>query len=68
MILTDPSKADLKIKSLILKNISNVIKKKNYVLGDNVEKFEKEFSNFCGSKYAVGVNSGTDALIISLMS
>jgi dTDP-4-amino-4,6-dideoxygalactose transaminase len=28
--------------------------------------FEKEFASFCGTKYAVGVNSGTDALFLSL--
>jgi dTDP-4-amino-4,6-dideoxygalactose transaminase len=37
-----------------------------YILSENVEKFEKEFAEFCGVKYCVGVNSGTDALILSL--
>lgn len=33
-----------------------------YVLGDNVLKFETEFSNYCGTKFCVGVSSGLDAL------
>ncbi len=36
-----------------------------YILGNKVEKFEKEFSNFLGSKYCVGLNSGLDALILA---
>jgi len=37
-----------------------------YILGENVEKFEKEFSAYCGARYAVGVSSGTDALKLAL--
>lgn len=33
-----------------------------YVLGPNVEKFEKDFAKFCGYKYAVGVSTGLSAL------
>ncbi len=36
-----------------------------YILGPKVEKFEKEFSDFIGTKYAVGLNSGLDALILT---
>ncbi len=36
-----------------------------YVLGRNVEKFEREFSSFIGSKYCVGLNSGLDALTLA---
>ena len=37
-----------------------------YILGENVEKFESNFSQFIGSKYCVGVNSGLDALILAV--
>lgn len=37
----------------------------NYVLGENVTLFEKEFSQYIGSNYAVGVASGLDALWIA---
>lgn len=38
-----------------------------YILGHEVERFEDEFSAYVGSGYAVGVNSGSDALLLSLM-
>ena len=37
-----------------------------YVLGNEVEQFEKEFARFTGRKYCVGLNSGLDALIMSV--
>jgi dTDP-3-amino-2,3,6-trideoxy-4-keto-D-glucose/dTDP-3-amino-3,4,6-trideoxy-alpha-D-glucose/dTDP-2,6-dideoxy-D-kanosamine transaminase len=40
----------------------------DFTLGHRVEKFEQEFANFIGTKYAVGVNSGTDALRLSLIA
>jgi dTDP-4-amino-4,6-dideoxygalactose transaminase len=36
------------------------------ILGPEVEAFEQEWAAFCGSRHAVGVNSGTDALILAL--
>lgn len=38
-----------------------------YILGDEVNAFEAEFARFCGTKYGVGVSSGTAALHLSLM-
>lgn len=35
-----------------------------YVLGEEVGNFEKKFSDYCGSRYAIGVASGLDALIL----
>ena len=37
-------------------------------MGKELEKFEKNFSKYIGKKYAIGVNSGTDAILIGLMS
>ena len=34
------------------------------VLGENVKTFEHEFSNYCGSKFCIGVSNGLDALIL----
>lgn len=36
-----------------------------YILGKKLERFEKEFSDFLGSKHCVGLNSGLDALILA---
>jgi len=39
-----------------------------YILGKSVERFEEEWAKYVGSKHAVGVASGLDALIIALMA
>ena len=46
--------------------IVRVLEAGNYVLGAEVRAFETAFANFCGARYGVGVNSGTDALILAL--
>ena len=50
------------------KEIINTIKKKDFILGKNVIKFEKKFSKMSNSKYAIGCANGTDALILALKS
>jgi dTDP-4-amino-4,6-dideoxygalactose transaminase len=60
------NKQDKVIKKKIVKNITDVINKNNFILGDYVDKFEKAFANFCGSKYAISCANGTDALTIAL--
>ena len=53
-------------KSEIDEAINKVFYSGQYTLGKNVEEFEEEFSAYIGCKYGVGVNSGTDALILAL--
>ncbi|MFH1791051.1 MAG: DegT/DnrJ/EryC1/StrS family aminotransferase, partial [Candidatus Omnitrophota bacterium] len=50
----------------INKAIQKVIDKQAFILGEDVEILEKEIAAYCGVKYAIGVNSGTDALILAL--
>ena len=56
----------LSLKKEIDKEINKVLNSGQFILGSFVEKFEKEFANYCGVKFALGVNSGTDALILAL--
>src|SRR5438094_6917437 len=56
------------IKSELLDAIAEVLDQGQFVLGENVAEFEKQFAALCGTQYAVGVNSGTDALFLSLRS
>ena len=37
-----------------------------YILGEEVEAFEREFAAYCGAKHCVGVGNGLDALILIL--
>jgi dTDP-4-amino-4,6-dideoxygalactose transaminase len=44
----------------------NVLRNGWYVLGQELKKFEKEFAEYNGSKYCIGVGNGLDALVLSL--
>ena len=54
------------IKEEIDSAIKKVLDSGIFILGDNVNSFEREFSGYCGAKYGVGVASGTDALELAL--
>lgn len=56
------------IKEEIDKKVMEVIVNQRFILGSEVESLEKEVSSYCGTKYAVGVSSGSDALLASLMA
>lgn len=62
----DLYKQDKFLHKIILKKISNLFKKGDFILGSEVELFEKKFSKFCGSKYAISCANGTDALTLAL--
>jgi dTDP-4-amino-4,6-dideoxygalactose transaminase len=50
----------------LLKAIQPIFHQSDFVLGNAVNVFEQQFSNYHGVAHAIGVNSGTDALILSL--
>lgn len=62
----NPKAQYLSMKDEIDGAISSVLNSDSYVLGTQVDLFEREFAAFIGQNFAVGVNSGTDALILSL--
>jgi dTDP-4-amino-4,6-dideoxygalactose transaminase len=47
--------------------MERVISSGRYILGPEVEAFEKEMAIYCGTKFAVGVASGSDALVLGLL-
>ena len=55
-------------KDKIFLKIKDLIKNSKFVGGHEVEKFEKNFSKFVGSKYTVSLANGTDALEIAIKS
>ena len=63
---TDPAANYLVHKSEIDAAINNVLNSGRYILGQEVEAFEKEFASYLGVDHAIGVGNGTDALELSL--
>jgi dTDP-4-amino-4,6-dideoxygalactose transaminase len=55
-------------KHEIFRCINRVLKKGHFILTPELQNFEKSICKFAGSKYCLGVNSGTDALMMSLWS
>ena len=56
------------IKAETIEKLNEVLNTQNLILGPQVEELEKTIAGYCGSKFAVGVGSGTDALLLSLMA
>ncbi len=54
------------IKEQLLSAVARVIDHGKFILGPEVDEFEERFAQMTGVAYAVGVNSGTDALILAL--
>ncbi len=54
------------IKKEIDDAVMTVLEHCRFINGPEVKQFEEEVAAFCGVKYGIGVNSGTDALLISL--
>jgi dTDP-4-amino-4,6-dideoxygalactose transaminase len=56
------------IKDEILAVTNEIYESQYFILGPHVKKLEEEIAAYCSVKHAVGVSSGTDALILSLMA
>lgn len=48
--------------------VNDVIDSTRYIMGPKVVELEEQIAGYVGAKYATGVSSGTDALLISLMA
>jgi len=56
------------LRSEIRAAIDRVCEDQHFILGPEVDALEREIAAFCGSRFAVGVSSGTDALLAALMA
>lgn len=54
------------LKSEIHEAMTRVLERGDFIMGEEVKLFEQEVAAYLGVKYAVGMNSGTDALFIGL--
>src|SRR5215510_11932138 len=71
--MTKVSLIDLKaqyttIRAEIQQAIERVVESQHFILGPEVEGLEQEIAAFCNVRFAVGVSSGTDALLAALMA
>jgi dTDP-4-amino-4,6-dideoxygalactose transaminase len=61
-------KAQFKIIEQELKKaVNETLESTQYILGPRVEELEKKIADYVGARYAIGVSSGTDALLLCLM-
>ncbi len=56
------------IKKDILKSIETLLDNGQFILGEETKKFESRFATLCGTKHALGVANGTDALFLSMLA
>lgn len=56
------------IKDEVLAATRELYETQRFILGPEVEKLEEQIARYCHTEHAVGVSSGTDALLISLMA
>lgn len=62
----NPGLSYQELRDKILPKIDEVLTKGDLILREDVEEFEKKLADYVGTKYAVGLNSGTDALYLAL--
>jgi dTDP-4-amino-4,6-dideoxygalactose transaminase len=62
----DLKSVNFQYRDELIEACTNVIDSGWYIQGKEHEKFEKEFASYCGTKYAIGVSNGLDALILIL--
>src|SRR5579884_1115311 len=58
----------LPIRNEIRRAIDEICDSQVLTLGPAVERFEKHLASYCQTKHSIGVTSGTDALLCSLMA
>jgi dTDP-3-amino-3,4,6-trideoxy-alpha-D-glucose transaminase len=64
--LFDTSTALKPLREQLREAVARVLDSERYILGPEVEAFEREFADYCGSGEAIGVANGTEAITIAL--
>lgn len=62
----DLNAAHMELLAPISDAMSDVLQSGHYITGPHLARFEKEFADYCGTKYCVGVANGLDAITLSL--
>lgn len=66
ILFVDFKKGYEEIKEEIQGAINRVLERQWFIFGEELEKFEEDFSRYIGSKYSIGCASGTDALYLAV--
>ncbi|MDR2779003.1 MAG: DegT/DnrJ/EryC1/StrS family aminotransferase [Puniceicoccales bacterium] len=66
--LLDLKDQNAKIKAKAMEKFSEVFDSGTFILGKEVTNFEKNIAEYLGTKHAIGVSSGTDAILVALMA
>jgi dTDP-4-amino-4,6-dideoxygalactose transaminase len=64
----DLTRYDADLQAEIARAVSAIFQSGRFVMGPTVENFERAFAEALGVRHAIGVSSGTDALLVSLMA
>jgi dTDP-4-amino-4,6-dideoxygalactose transaminase len=64
--LVDLTAQHRSLENALREALSRMLESSGFILGEDVEAFEREFAAFCGVKHAVGVGSGLEALTLTL--
>src|SRR6476646_5416990 len=64
--LFDTSSALEPLRDELREAVTRVLDSGHFILGPEVEAFEREMASYCGAKHAVGVANGTEALTVAL--
>lgn len=68
ILFVDFKKGYAEIKEEIQEAINRVLERQWFIFGEELEKFEEEFSKYIGSKFGIGCASGTDALYLAVVA
>src|SRR3984885_3230057 len=66
--LLDLSEQYRQLAGPLEREFAEILRTQNFILGPKVEEFEKALAKYCGARHAIGVSSGTDALLAILMA
>src|SRR5690625_2741805 len=59
---------NLPIEAELKEAFANILHSGRFILGPEVDQFEEKIAAMAGAKHAIGVSSGTDALLLALMT